>query len=185
MAFTAGSRILASALNSETFQLIQTVPITTTTASVTVTIPTGFNRIKVFWRGRMSDAVVAEELLLRLNGDSANHYLWEVNQSNNTGAVSGGASGAAVALIQVGTITGNSATALYYGSGEFTIDGVSDTTNYKTVSGVGYGGVTTTNQYVGVYGGLYISASAVTSFTLYGNSGSWLTGGSISVYGVQ
>lgn len=184
MTWAAGSRITAAGLNAASPELLQEVSITSTTAQVTINIPTGFPRVKVHWRARMSDAVAAEQLYLQFNADSANHYLWQVNQANNT-TVAATTSAAAVAQIQIGTVTGNSATATYFGSGEFTIDGVSDTSNFKTAQGTGAAFASTTNMWSGTYGGQYLITGTISSFTLFGQSGSFLAGSLVTAYGLQ
>ena len=184
MPWYAGQRVTAAALNASSPELIQAVSIAVTTASVTISIPTGYNRIEVFWRARMSDAVAAEQLYLRMNGDTSAHYLWEVNQANNT-TVAATTSGAAVAQIQIATVTGNSATALYFGAGSFTIDGASDAVNYKTMQGTSAAFGTTTNMWAGVYSGQWLSAAVVTSITLFGATGSFLAGSNVTAYGLS
>lgn len=184
MAWTAGSRIQAAALNNASPQLFQEVSLSSTTANVTINIPVGFSRVQVYWRARMSDANAAEQLYLRLNGDSGSNYLWEVCQSQNT-TVAATTSGAATTFIQIGTVTAASATALYFASGEFTVDGIADTTNYKTANGTGTAYTSTTNMYTGTYGGQWNSAALVTSFTLSGSTGQFLAGSVITAYGMM
>lgn len=153
-------------------------------ANIPLVIPAGFTRLKVYWRVRSSVAGAAEQLYLQVNGDTANDYLWEVNQANNA-TVAGTTSGATTNKIQIGTVTGGTATALYFGSGELTLDGASDTTNYKTIQGTGASFASTTNMWAGVYSGQWLSAAAVVSLTLSCASGQVMAGSSASVYGLM
>jgi hypothetical protein len=165
-------------------QIAPTQKLVSNVASVTFNIPSGLNGVMLTWRARSSSAVTAEMLLMQLNGDTGNDYLWEVDQANNA-TVAGTTSGAATNKIQIGTVTGNSATALYFSSGQTLIDGVSDTTNYKTAAGIGAAFSTTTNMWSGVYGGQWNSAAAVTSVTIFAQTGNLMTGSQFKAYGLM
>lgn len=186
MTFNAGQRITAAELNTNTMQLITSTSLLGTTASVQLPITGAYNYLKVLWRARSSAAVAAQQMYLQINGDTGNNYGWQTNEANAANAVSGTHSTAGVNVIQIATITGASATSsLWFASGEFTVGGASDTTNYKTVSGVGAAFVTATNSYAGTYGGQWQSAAAVTSLTLSPATGSFVTGCVFSVYGLS
>jgi hypothetical protein len=183
--FADGTTVHAADLNGNLPVLLASSVLVAPAANIPLAIPAGFNRIKVYWRVRASDGVPAEPLYLQVNGDTGNDYLWEVNQANNA-TVAGTTSGAATGHIQIGTIPAASATALYFGSGEFTLDGASDTTNYKTITGSGSAYASTTNMWAGVYGGQWLSAAAVTSLLLFpGNSSNFVVGSSASAYGLM
>lgn len=152
-------------------------------ASVTFSSIPAFNHISVTWKTRASDAVTAEQLFLRFNGDAASHYLWEINQANNAAAVSGGTSGALVAQIQIGTIPAASATTGYFGSGQFTVAFFNDITNLTTVQGTACAFANTTTMWNGTYSGLYNQAATITSLTLFGVGGNLVAGSRFSLYG--
>lgn len=153
--------------------------------SITLAVPTGFNRLKIRWRARSDQATTAEQLYLRFNGDTSSDYLWEVNQANNT-SVAGTTSGGTATSIQIGTIPCASATAGYFGSGEGTADGVSTTsTGFTTYQGSGCGFVTSTSMYNGTYSGQWNQSGAVTSVTIYPSSGNLVAGSSLSIYGLM
>lgn len=186
MAFTAGQRLTAAALNSALTvfpTLLQTTTVTSPLSSQILTVPAGYQRVKVNWRIRSSVAGAAEQLFLRMNGDTGSHYLWQVDQSNNA-TVAGSSSGALAAQIQIGTVTGSTATANYFASGEFVVDGIADATNFATAIGIGAAFATTTNSFAGDYSGQWAQSAVVTSLTLFCATGNIAAGSVISIYGL-
>ena len=187
MAFTAGQRITAAELNGNTMQLITSTTLSGTATSVVLTLPTGaaYNHLKVFYRARHDAAVAAAQMYLQMNGDTGSNYLVERSETNNTTTTNTGPGGATTTKIQIATIPGASATSLYFGSGEFLVSGVSDTTNFKTAVATATALITVSNAYVGVYAGQWNSAAAVTSLTLTPNSGDFIAGTMFSLYGLS
>jgi hypothetical protein len=151
-----------------------------TTASITFSGLPAVNGFMVKWAARMSDANAAEQLYLRFNGDTGSNYLWEVNQANNA-AVAATTSGAAVTFIQIATVTANSATASYFGTGSFTVN-PGGTGMFTQASGYASSFATTTNMWSGVYGGQWNSTATVTSITMLGATGSFLVHSTFSIY---
>src|SRR5215472_18261385 len=98
--FADGTTVHGADLNGNLPVLLASSVLGAGAASIPLAIPAGFNRIKLYWRARGDNAATAIQLYLRINGDSANDYLWEVNQANNT-AVAATTSGAATAQIQI------------------------------------------------------------------------------------
>lgn len=184
MTFLSGQRVTAQELNSQFPVLLLEASVTVSTASVSVTVPAGYNRVQVYWRVRSSVAGPAEQLYLRFNGDTGSHYLWQVSQSNNA-TVAGTSSGALVSVIQVGTVTGNTATADYFASGAFVVDGVSDGTNFATAVGTGTAYASTTSSWTGTYGGMYNQSAVITSMTLQCASGNIMAGSTFSAWGLS
>lgn len=181
MTNSAGTRIQAANLSASPVLLDSEAPVA---GVITLNVPggTSYRYLTVKWRARASDAVTVELLDLQLNGDTASHYLWENVQGINGTSTSQTSNGTATSA-WAGTICGSSATANYFSSGQFEIGGASDTTNFKTYSGTGTAFVTTTNMYAGTYGGQWLSSAAVTSLTLFGASGSLVSGSTASLYG--
>lgn len=161
---------------------IATTTLNSTVATVTFSSIPAFNHVKLIWKARGDAAVTAQQMYLRLNGDTANHYLWANNQEHNT-TVTGQTSGGLVSFIQIATITGSSATAGYFGAGEFTIAEWSDTTNNASGQGTAYSATSTTDQWNGTYGGMYTTAATLTSLTLLPNAGNFVAGSQFSLYG--
>jgi hypothetical protein len=69
-------------------------------------------------------------------------------------------------------------------SGEFTIDGANDTTNYKTVVGTGAAFAHTTSMWAGVYAGMWASLVQVSSLQLSPGSANFVAGSTASVWGL-
>jgi hypothetical protein len=164
----------------------QTAPTTTLASNqstVVLSVPSA-TRVQVYWHARGTDAVPAEEVLLQINSDTtAANYVSANNQYNNT---SGPASvpNQTASGVQVGTMTGGTATSKYFGSGSFVIDGVKDATNYQTILGDSAAFSSVTNSYTGSYSGQHLAVGPVTTITLLpGNSGAqFAAGSSFSIY---
>jgi hypothetical protein len=152
--------------------------------SVVIPVPAVWPRVQVCWRVRSSAANPAEQLYLRFNSDTANHYLWQADQANNA-TVAGTDGGGATNVIQIGTVTSGTATAGYFASGNFVVEGVTDATNFATVVGSGTAYASTTNSWTGTYGGQYVAAGPITSLTLACASGNLVTGSTFSLYGLM
>ncbi len=180
----AGTRILAASLNASPIQVASSV-LLAPAGNIVLSVPAGtvHNYLMVKWRARSSAAVAAEQLFIQFNSDTGSNYNWQTNEANAANAVSGTHSTALTTKIQIATITGASATsALWFASGSFDVGGTSDTTNYKTAQGSGTAFVTTTNAYVGTYGGQWNNAAAVTSIILFAATGNLVTGSMASMY---
>lgn len=162
-------------------QLLGSTILAGSLASITITIPSGFNHLHAVWTGRSDSATTAVSADLRLNGDSGSNYLWQTNETHNTSSTPA-QSGAATSLMIIGAMPAASATANYFGEGSFTVGGVSGAT-FKVTSGHSSAYVTTTSSYVGVYSGQWLSTAVVTSVTLLPNAGNLVAGSSMSIYG--
>lgn len=164
--------------------LLYATTLAATQATVVYSVTSPYPRIKCIWRARASDAIAAEMIQLRINGASTSSYQWQTNQANNT-TVAATDSGGATTSIQVGTVCAASATAGYFSSGEFTVDGADQSATFPTVQGTGTAYVSTSNSYVGVYSGQYNVAALVTSLTLLCQTGSFVAGSQFSFYGLS
>lgn len=188
MTYTAGQRLTAAALNASLAsvpQLLGSSTLTGTTASITINVPSsgGYNTLRMTWSARSDTASGATYMCVRLNGDGGNNYLWQINQANNASLAGSGNSGALVGQVQIGTMAAATATAGYFGSGEFTIPGASGST-YKALSGYSTSMNATNNGYAGSYGGLWLNTTAITSVTLLPLAGNMVTGSTASLYGM-
>lgn len=153
-----------------------------TAASVTFSSVPAFNHISMIWKARGDSAATAVQFFGRLNGDTASHYVWQVNQANNA-TVAGTDGGGLVAQMQLGTMTAATSTANYFSSGQFTIAYWNDATNFATVQGTTCAFVTATNSFGGTYSGLYNQAVTLTSVTVFPASGNFVAGSRFSLYG--
>lgn len=181
----AGTRIQGASLNVSPV-LLATNTLLVPQANVMLSVPasTVYNFLTVKWRARSSAAVAGEQLYLQLNSDTGSNYVTQDVEGQNASAVTAGHSGALTTKIQLGTITGASATsALWFASGNFEVAGASDATNYKTAQGTGTAFSTTTQSYMGMYGGQWNSAATVTTITLFAATGNLVIGSVFSMYG--
>ena len=151
--------------------------------SIVLHVPSGpsFSALRVVWQGRSDVGTAATYMLLRLNGDSGNNYLFQTNQVNNT-TQGGGNSGALNSAIEVGTLAAASATSGYLGSGAFDIPDALGST-FKAPSGHSTSTNSTTNSYSGTYGGIWLSTAAITSITLLPLAGNLVAGSAAYLYG--
>ncbi|ACU71743.1 hypothetical protein Caci_2834 [Catenulispora acidiphila DSM 44928] len=181
--FSAGQRLTAAELNAD-FPLISSTVLTGTTANMPLFVSSGFNRVQVFWRARGTAAVGAEQLWLQMNGDSGSHYLWQKTETENSTATSA-SSGGLTTQIQIATMMGANATANYYSSGNFTVDGISDGTGFSTTVGISAAFNTVSDSWSGRFSGQYNVSAIITSLLLFPNSGSFSAGSVFSVYGMS
>lgn len=165
-------------------QVLDSKVLTATTPSITLSVPPGsaFSTLRVAWTARSDNASAATYMCMQLNGDTANHYIWQINQANNA-TMGPGNSGGATNLIQVGTIAAASSTSGYVGGGEFSIPNASGTT-FKAPNGYSTSMQSTTTGYSGSYGGLWLVSTAVISITLFPLAGNFIAGSAAYLYGV-
>ena len=183
MTFPNNTLITAAELNGGAMVLLASAAPTANEPNITLSIPAGYPRLKVFWRLRGTASAGVEQLWLNINGDSSSDQLWQVIQGNNTSSQAT-TSGAATTQMQLGSIAAGTAYANYMSSGEFTVDGANDTTNYKTVVGLGAAFGATNSMYAGVFAGMWASFAQVSSLTLSPNSGDFIGGSTVSVWGL-
>lgn len=171
-----GSRSLAQRLDSKV--------LTATTPSIVLTVPSGaaYSTLRVAWTGRGDTSAAATYMCVRINGDATSSYLWQINQSN--GATDSSAnSGATDNQVKIGTVPGATATAGYFGAGEFTIPNAAGST-FKVASGHSASFNATNSGYSGTYGGLWLNAAAITSITLLPLFNNLVAGSSATLYGL-
>jgi hypothetical protein len=124
---------------------------------------------------------------MQLNGDTGSNYKAHYLIGD------GGSASAAVSGLTTGMITalgnpnsGNTANA--FGAGIFDILDYANTNKYKTVRTLhGLSNNATSENYVGINSGLWMSTAAITSITLYNNTGgaNFAPYSSFALYGVK
>lgn len=188
MSFAAGQRITAGELNAiSAMQLIQTNTLTATTASVTITVPSGYNSLNFSWHSRTTSANTNDDLSLTLNSDSGANYDWQIVATLNTtttATVSIGSTG-----IRLGTTVGGTGSAGYFGNGNVWLTGVGQagSGHNLTVTGNWYAcwSNTAATSSSGTVGALYRPSTAITSVTITPNGGVSFAAGSVfSLYGL-
>lgn len=183
MPFTAGQRLKASALNANMPQLLGSMVLSGSAASITIAVPSGFNQLQGIYTARKDVGGGGAFAWLRLNGDTSSNYLWQITLGNNTSTTTSRSTGTD-SKIQIGIITGSTDTANYVGSGTFTIGSASSTSLFKAVSATSQCPCTTTNSYTGTLGGQWLSTAAITSVTLLPDAGNFVAASSFSLYGM-
>lgn len=150
-------------------------------ASLTVNVTGAWNFLDVQWYGRADKNAAAASAYLQLSGDTTSSYLWEVVETNNT-TTTPTPSGATDTVMHIGTMPALTATANYAGAGRFSIAGASSSL-FKVVTSQAAGHSGLTNVRIGTYAGQWNKTGAVTSITLMPDTGNWVVGSTLSVYG--
>lgn len=191
MTIAAGQKIRASEFNSAlsaisaaTMQLIGSQSVTSGTSSaLTVSLTGTWSSLLVKWVGRSNDASTAKGANLTFNGDTGNNYLWIQSEAANTTNTSS-VPGALTSSIHIGTMPAASATANFFGHGEFSVGSPNSTAIFKVAEAEASGYTTATDVRLGVYGGQWSSTAAITSLTITPAAGSFVVGSKLSVYGL-
>ena len=180
-----GQRVTASSLSTFPMQLLNSITLTLPDPFVELAVPTTYQRLMVNWRARADTAAASDTLDLAFNDDFGVNYIYQQSEANNA-TLTGSNSGAATVVIHVGTIPAGTATANYFGSGSFIVDGANDTTNFKTVQGYACGFAASNNMFCGDYSGQWLSTAAVNIVCFTPNTGvNIVAGSSFSVYGMS
>lgn len=167
-------------------QITPTQALGSATASVTFSsIPSVFSKYIVFSEARSDAAVVAGNLMMQLNGDTATTYQYQVAEFSPTLTTS---ESYAQSSMQIGKLPGASASSRHVWVGTTIIGGVSNFANLVTPvfsSGSGMTTETTGGSKMGLYGGQHLSASSITSIKLFPDSGNFVAGSRFTLYGVM
>lgn len=160
-----------------------------TTASVTFSsIPQYFTGLELMVTGRSTAAVTADNVTIRVNGDSGPNYSVDSWQTNQTGGLSGNVSYnvvTAVTSANVGDIYGaSSADARMSGSVIIDLPHYTNTNFTKTIIGqssavIGTTSFSATHRFCG-----WFVQSAVTSLTVSCGAGSFAANSRLTLYGL-
>lgn len=162
-------------------QIAPTQILGATTASITFSSVPAVTRLVLYWRARAA-ASGQVGLEMQIDGNTGNNYLWS-NLQNSAGTAGAFHSGALVAMIQIGSIDGN--TAGYFGSGQQVIDGWANATGFLTSSGHANSFSTTTTDVGGLLGGLFAVAGPHNSVKIFPVSGSFAAGSQFTLMGTM
>lgn len=186
MAFSAGSRILASYLN-QAVQLIQTVKLSSTQASIVSPTITGYTHVRVLWQARTNSGNLSDFLEVRFNGDTGNNYGWQYIEGQGSTAQAAAAAVSTASIINVGRAAGGTSPSGYFGGGSFDVVGFGQagSGHQASVTGTGFveAGTGATQMISGTYCGTYIPTATLTTITLLPVAGSFAAGTSVSFYG--
>lgn len=161
-------------------RLISSTVLAGTQASITVSVPSGFNYLQGVFTARKNSGGGGAFCWMQFNGDTSAHYQWQ-NLVDTTASTSGAS---LVTIMQVGLCAGASDTANYFATGTFTIGNASSTAVAKSYTSNSGLTCSTTTYYTSIHGGVWNQTSAITSVTLMPDAGSFIAGSSFSLYGV-
>lgn len=160
---------------------IATQTLVGTAASVTFPAIPAYTTLSLTWRARLS-AAGSTDMHMQIDGNTGNNYLWSKIEASN-GASNAAHAAGAVAFINVGVISGD--TASYMGSGQQTLAGWASGTGFLTTSGTYVNFSTTTVDWSGTAGGQFNVAGPHTSIKLVPAAGSFAAGSQFVLYGLM
>jgi hypothetical protein len=172
-----------SYLNGHQPQLLSTVTLGATTASVTYNVVTPYPRILVEWTAACT-ASGAQTLFMQYNGDTtAGHYQWQIIQGSGSSA-SAGISSTSATGIQIGAVSGTPTTN-YWGSGFALVADAVQSAHFSTCAGSSAAFQTNTSAFSVTFGGQYAQLAPISSVTLVPNSGSFAANSTFTFYGLS
>jgi len=147
-------------------------------------IPQSFWKLHLVLYGRCTEAVLAATWRLRFNGDTAGNYYYGAMVSGG-GAFAFGQAQAATSIL-MGSFPGSTATSTYYGSYEVVIPGCNQTKlKHLMVRGGEFSSAANTVSFNERRGGMWNSTAAITSISLFPNTGSFVAGTRVALFGVS
>lgn len=170
---------------TSSFDSLSAVLLSSTTAGITFSsIPQTYTHLQVRAFARSAQAGTLEDFLVRFNGDTGGNYVGHAltgNGSSAGGTITGTTS---TTTLYQALVAGNNLSANIFGAVVMDILDYTNTNKYKTVRTFGGVDDNSTNGFLSLRSGLWMSSSAVTSITISGNS-SWLAYSQFSLYGIK
>jgi hypothetical protein len=146
-------------------------------------IAAGYNHLLVIFLLRTTEAAVFSTPWLRFNGDSAANYDYMVARCIGVTFASGGSGGAVAGGIIPCAGANNAASA--FASGQVTIAGYAQTTAHKAAyAETTWSDGTNTNSTWYTTGSRWKNTAAITQLTIVTNTGNFVAGSRVTVYGV-
>lgn len=183
MTFSAGQRVTAAQLNVVSWPVaIGSTILTGSAASVSLSIPSGYNHLQVVVTARGDTAGTGGQFFfLRFNGDSGSNYVYQYLYGVGATTTSANAGGATTG-VRVGVSPIASDAASYFGSANIVCGNISSAV-FKPVTSNFTSAVSASSGYAGTGGGCWLSTAAVTSVAVFPVSGNFVAGSSMSIYG--
>ena len=178
--FVAG--VVGSNLNDVPFYAARQT-LTSTTASVTFTLPTTLRSFHILYSARSDAAINVLVPYLRINGDSSANYHYQYQQVSNTTFT--GIAAQSQTQANVGLLTGSPPGARFFGSGEIVVTGW-DTYATRNVSWtfVAQGlGLNVSNFVSNAGGGAYSGTGPYKGIVLLPSSGNFVSGSDFQILG--
>jgi hypothetical protein len=167
------------------YDSLATVTLSATTAGVTFSgIPSGYKHLQVRVLARSAAAAVNDDFLVRFNSDSGNNYVGHAltgNGSTAGGTITGSTS---TNTLYQALVAGNSLAANIFGTVVMDVLDYDNINKYKTVRTFGGYDNNSTDGFISLRSGAWMSTSAITSITISGGS-SWLANSQFALYGVK
>ena len=148
-------------------------------------IATTWRDLRVVIRGRGDKSATFTEIRVRFNGDTGNNYDW-VRQVGNGNNANIGEANVAQAQISAGWISASTGPADTPGHVEIRVYDYRNTTFHKSLKYLANLklGTATGDLYDGAGGGWWRSTAAINQVTVYPDSGNFIAGTVISLYGI-
>lgn len=169
---------------SPTYVAIAKTVLTGTQATVTFSsIPSTYTDLVLLLSVRQNAATYWQNVNLTFNNDTSSIY--SMRTLTGAGSVTGSFSTSAAANIVLQAITGDSATANSFNSGEIYIPNYAGSTN-KPISSIQIEETNdTSNNRLTAQAGLYSSTNAINRIDLATTSGAFMSGSRFDLYGIK
>jgi hypothetical protein len=152
-------------------------------ASVTLTVPTGYRQLIVYWAARCDNGS-AQLLGLRMNADTGANYDSQIVTTASTTTT--GVTVIAGTSIRVGVVTPTASPASSFNMGEFKVPYYDLTTMHKFVTGnmARADQHSSGNVYTETIAGKWRNTAAITSLTLLPAAGNFIEHSRFTLYGL-
>lgn len=146
-------------------------------------IPGSYQHLQLRILGKSSSTSAADHVVqMRFNNDAGSNYAWHRLQGNGSAASSGAL--ATTTVIEMGSLASSeTGKASMFGGIVVDILDYASTSKFKTVRAIG-GSDLNGSGYAALSSGLWMSTAAVTSITLFANTGVYAEFSRFAVYGV-
>jgi hypothetical protein len=147
-------------------------------------IPSTYSSLQIRVLCRSSST--GRNIQVRFNSDTGANYAQHNLRGNGTSAAAAGT--ASTTSIESGWIATSADATNVMGVSIIDLHDYASTTKNKTlraISGIDNNNLTTTNERIYLYSGLWMNTAAVNSISLVSNSGNWTTASVFSLYGIK
>lgn len=167
------------------YDSLASVTLSATASTVSFTgIPSGYKHLQIRMFAQTNRASGLSDCQVQLNSDTGSNYSWHsLVGSGSAASVSAGTSTAFMVLGSNSIPSSGAQTNIYNGLVIDILD-YANTNKYKTLRGLG-GEDANGSGYVSLNSGSWRSTSAITSLTIYPDTGSMNTYSSFALYGVK
>ena len=168
------------------YQLIATTILGTTTADVVFDVSSlgsTYKHLQLRYAGRGSGAYFEAGIRTRFNADTGNNYAAHFLLGNGSTVSSGLYLSTSISAGLTGLISGADSTANVFYSGYVDLLDFASTSKNKTTRALS-GGTGGANR-IDLHSTVWMNTSAVTSWTIFPSTGSFVAGSRFSLYGIK